>query len=57
MAKTNGDAQAKEMIFEQIGINENEAHPLVMKAIDKTLSSSRVNIEWNGNEIIQETNE
>jgi len=45
LAKTNGDAQAKEMIFEQIGINENEAHPLVMKAIDKTLSSSRVNIE------------
>jgi hypothetical protein len=28
-----------------------------MKAIDRTLSSSRVNIEWNGNEIIQETNE
>lgn len=45
LAKTNGDAQAKEMIFEKIGINENEAHPLVMKAIDKTLSSSRVNIE------------
>jgi Ca2+ transporting ATPase len=45
LAKMNGEAQAKEMIFEQIGINENEAHPLVMKAIDRTLSSSRVNIE------------
>jgi len=55
------DSQAtKNKIFEHIGINESEATPLVMKAIERTLSSGRVNLpeeDLIGNEIIQETNE
>jgi len=39
------DSQAtKNKIFEHIGINESEATPLVMKAIERTLSSGRVNL-------------
>ena len=39
------DSQAtKNKIFEQIGINESEAPKLVMNAIERTLSSGRVNL-------------
>jgi len=48
LAREQGDVQAKEMIYEQMRTSESEAPALVVKAIERTLSSGRVNFDTNG---------
>jgi hypothetical protein len=50
LAREQGDVQAKEMIYEQMRTSESEAPALVVNAIERTLSSGRVNFDTNGRE-------